>query len=70
MSFLKTLLSVLLTVTITGLIIWIYFETKISKITFTPEFTAQDVNVHDTTQIANSPRSKVAIALFGLDARY
>jgi len=28
------------------------------------------VNVHDTTQIANSPRSKVAIALFGLDARY
>jgi len=28
------------------------------------------VNVHDTAQIANSPRSKVAIALFGLDARY
>jgi LCP family protein required for cell wall assembly len=70
MSFLKTLLSILLTITFTGLIIWIYFETKISKITFTPEFTAQDVNVHDTAQIANSPRSKVAIALFGLDARY
>jgi len=49
---------------------WIYFETKISKITFTPEFTAQDVNVHDTAQIANSPHSKVAIALFELDARY
>jgi len=68
-SFLKTLLAILLTISITGFILWIYFETKISHITFTAEFKPEEVNAHTEGQTEKSTSSKFAIALFGLDAR-
>lgn len=68
-SFLKILLAVLLTISITGFMLWLYFETKISKITFTAEFEPEEVSAHTENRTEKSTPSKFAIALFGLDAR-
>ncbi|AFG34297.1 cell envelope-related function transcriptional attenuator common domain protein [Fervidobacterium pennivorans DSM 9078] len=68
-AFLKPLLAILLTVAITGLIVWLYFETKLSKILFTTEFSLEDVNAYNN-QSTTANSSKFAVALFGLDARH
>ncbi|WP_448376539.1 LCP family protein [Fervidobacterium sp.] len=74
-TFLKITLAISLTIAITGLVFWLYFDTKISKINFTVEFSAEDVGAYSSnynkSQETFQPKQKnnrFAIALFGVDA--
>ncbi|WP_448378075.1 LCP family protein [Fervidobacterium sp.] len=71
----QVILAILLTIAITGLVVWLYFETKISKINFTFEFSSEDVgayslNYHNSQENFQPKQrnNRFAIALFGVDA--
>jgi len=74
-TFLKITLAISLAIAITGLVFWLYFETKISKINFTFEFSLEDVsaygsNYHNSQETFQPKQrnNRFAIALFGVDA--
>ena len=68
-TFLKTLLAVLLTIAVAFTVGWIYFETKLSKIYFTKEFTSEEVGAINEIEKPLNNSERFGIVLFGLDAR-